>query len=177
MNIQINKQKKGTETTIAAVSGKAMLSLAILFFAVLFAVSCSDSSTGPENNSGLLAIRAINTGSVDFEVSYGMSTSKNEDGFTYCYSNEGCKPTSGGGAYTIFEGQPSVVDYSYPEQGAAVGIKVSLFVESGTGHFEVVRGKLDGEGVLAEFIVTDVVFTSDTYNKGDLVEFSWGKTE
>lgn len=136
-------------------------------------------ATESDKTSNGLAIRAVNTGSEDFEISYGgMSEGEDATGSTYCYSESGCEDLSGGDISIIYPENEGIINESNPEDGKAVGVKISLHVDAGTGYFEVVRGESyrDDAG-FREFNPEEVVSKTDTYSEGDLVEFEWGKTD
>lgn len=164
---------------------KSIYPLVILFLIGTFAVSCSkDDDNASADNSGStlksLAIRAVSTGSGDFEISNGMSTSPDAQGVDYCYKKKGCIHLMGSGAFTVFSDMSGIIDHSSPdEEGRVIGVKVSLHIDAGSGYFEVVRGKsYRSNGGFSEFDAGDeVVFKSETFSEGDLVEFSWGETD
>lgn len=153
----------------------------ILLFVMAFGVSCSDSGTDSSDvtaEANGLGIRAVNTGSDDFEVSYGGNQSENANGFSYCYSGTGCEETGGGGISIIYPEHDSIINESNPEDGKAVGVKVSIHIDAGTGYFEVVSGESyrDDAG-FREFDPKEVVSTTDEYTEGTVVEFEWGETD
>ncbi|MFP8487974.1 hypothetical protein ACKGJO_02655 [Gracilimonas sp. Q87] len=151
---------------------------AFLMFALFITVGCKDSSTTSANDElGLdesdngLAIRAVNTGTEDLEISTDGDT-----GIVFCYKSDGCKDvTSGGGSHHwITKDGESLISTSNDE-GIAVGVLISFQVEAGSGYYEVVSGKAyrDDAGFL-EFEPNKVLFTSDEFTKGTNVQSSYG---
>ncbi|SMO93412.1 hypothetical protein [Gracilimonas mengyeensis] len=140
---------------------KLHLPLAALLICILALTGCKDSGSGSNKNNAYngLAVRVVNTGSGDLELSQDSDASTG-----FCYQEDGC-PTSGGGSFhTVFEGQDTIMDSSDPD-GQAVGVQVGFHVDAGSGYFEIVEGKAyrDDAGFL-EFEAADVVYTSDEFS-------------
>jgi hypothetical protein len=149
-----------------------------LMFALFMTVGCKDSSTNFDNDEqGLdqpdngLAIRAVNTGTKDLEISTDGDAS-----IAYCYESDGCEEISGGGGsfHWITEGDKSLISTSI-DTSTAVGVLISFHVEAGSGFFEVVSGRAyrDQAGFL-EFDPNEVLFTSDEFTEGTVVQDSYG---
>lgn len=153
---------------------------AFLIFALLITVGCKDSSTNSGNddselkqpNNGL-AIKAVNTGTGDLEIS-----TDGDAAIAFCYESDGCEDITGGGGsfHWITEGDASLIDYSSVD-GKAVGANIAFHVDAGSGYFEVVSGYTykDDAGFL-EFEEDKVLYTSDGFTEGTIVQDSYGNT-
>ncbi|MTI88238.1 MAG: hypothetical protein FH748_09745 [Balneolaceae bacterium] len=152
----------------------------ILLFAVLFmAIGCNDSSTDTDDSTNeitgnALAIRAVNTGSGNLEISQDSEATT-----IFCYKSTSCGEAQGGGGsfHTIFEDSESLIDYSEDERQAK-GVKIAFHVDEGSGYFEVISGRSyrDDAGFL-EFEEGDVLYTSEAFSAGDVVVDSYGNTD
>lgn len=147
----------------------------ILLPLMMLFTGCKDNTSGSEDESATngLAVRAVNTGDVDLEIS--MDGNAKTD---FCYESSGCEDTGGQSFHVIYPDNESLIDYSTPEGGKAVGIKISFSVDQGSGYFEVVTGEAyrDDAGFL-EFESDAVVYTSDPFSEGDIVSDSYGEVD
>lgn len=163
-------------------NGRRLYPIVLIMFFMIYGISCSDSGTSVTQEAELngIGIRAVNTGSEDFEISYGAHESEGTIGFSYCYSSSGCENLEGdgGGYILIYPDKGNIVDESDPDDGQAVGVKVNVHIDAGTGYFEVVRGESyrDDDG-FREFNPVEVVFTSNEFSAGSVTDFEWGETK
>jgi hypothetical protein len=150
------------------------LQLSVL--AIVLISGCQNSTTDSNDSGGDgemigLAVRAVNTGTGDLE----LETDSNAN-IQFCYEEEGCVNITGGSFHTIFEGEDANIDFSTPDKHA-VGVKVSFRVTNGSGKAEVISGRpyRDNSGFL-EFEDGEVLHTSSSFSKGDVVTFEYGDT-
>ncbi len=139
----------------------------VLSVAVL--AGCSDSSTAVEEENELesLGVRMVNTGTGEFEVE-----SSGEKSIHFCY-DDGCESPGGASFAAVSEDDQMIFHFSEPER-QAIGAFVGFEVTSGQGRFEIVSGVSYNDDGWREFTPHDVIYTSEEYSEGDLVEYTHG---
>lgn len=149
--------------------------LTYTIFTILLFSGCKDSATDTAIAEGDeltgMAVRVVNTGSGDLEIE-----TDGDANIDFCYEGEGCADVSGQSFHIIYEGSSSNIDYSLPDK-SSVGVKVSFRVTKGSGKAEIISGRAyrDDAGFL-EFEDGDLLHTSDSFEEGDVVTFTYGET-
>lgn len=148
--------------------------IAALSIMALTFLGCSGNGSGSEGSSSpnSLAVRAVNTGSGDLELSQ-----EGEASTVFCYEEDGCETPGGFSFNTVSEGQESLVDYSHPD-GKAVGVKVNIKVDAGSGYLEIVTGETyRDDSDFLEFDTEKVVHTTDEFSAETTITFDYGETD
>lgn len=145
---------------------------ALIVISLIITLGCKDNSSNSKSSSNGLAVKAINTGTDDLEISQDAEAS-----IDFCYESEGCIELSGQSFSWVYEGEESLIDYS-DDEGKAVGIKVDFHVDNGSGYFEIVEGEAyrDDAGFL-EFEEGKTLYTSDEFTEGNTVSYDYGETD
>lgn len=151
----------------------------LLLFALLFTItSCSDNGTGPGSDVNGLAVMLERTHDGELEVTQGNFAEDDDVGtIRFCYEGEGCEDADGG-RRTSWDGDVEMrLEQSNPEK-VATGVIVEFQVSEGEGIAEIVEGEsYENEHGFPQFDPVDVVETSEPFEEGDIVRFTYGQVE
>ena len=157
-----------------------IVSLSLLSMALFSCSSKDDDNNDGGGGSGTpgvnaISIRATSTGPETFLLITGEA-GNNAKGVHFCYPDKDCKNVWKGSIKGVHSGQTFNLEISPRGDGMPNGVKANIFIQSGSGYFEVVEGRSYDDDGWEEFEAGKVLYKSEEFTTSGIIDLTWGDT-